>query len=262
MTGCGEQLADMDSDSEEPTFSSKESPSSVTSISGETLFRGIMLGEGKVASEIPEISNLYAIDQTITDTESLEALHEFNDELIATIRNMKPRYFNSFRSAMTSGDQVAISSELQTANDVLLAATQEMPQVSRLMNHLEADSSLADQMLQEIPAETDFQDLNISKSEIKEMLYLIAAGKDLPEIIGNDTELYCLGTFAVGPVFMIGAFVHMYVQVTHSAFFGIQVAAALAYWVELALPESANGSSPSLTLEQIVNSIALQYADA
>jgi SdpC family antimicrobial peptide len=243
FTGCQDQVLDAASVPEEDTAPS-----------GEVLFRGIMMGEGAVANEIPEIRDLYALENTIADMKLRQALKEFNDELVDVISTTQPKYFETFRIAMTSGNQLAIREEMQTANQVLLAALQEMPQVKELAARLDENPKLADEMLN---AES-FRDVDSGK--IKDALYLLAAGETGGAAELELGELHCL---AVGPFFLVAAAVHMYLAVTHSAAGAVQVYLYLAYWSEVATPEvQEKKSSLTLNEEQLINSIAVRYARA
>lgn len=230
-------------------------------LTGEEFFRGVMLGEGAVAQRVPEIKKVYAVDYSSMNAKTAGALSEFNDDLVETVRKKRPGFLKRFREVMTSGNPVEIRKGMQEANRILLNSLYDIPGVDKAAEKMKEDPERVKAMMEK--AGSGGSDL--TQEELEEVMHLFAAG-NLPEMKGDFVaEGKCL---AVGPVFLIGAAVHMYAAVTHSAAAAVQVYAALAYWEavggpgkekESLLESGKNAEEVSLTEEQMISSLARTF---
>lgn len=251
LAGCSDSVV-------ESTDTEAESPK----VTGEALFRGIMMGEGQVANDVPQVRDLYALDQVVTDKTARTAMSEFNDELIGAIKKNHPGYFGEFRKALTSGDQLKVRAELRNANQILMSSLHDIPEVKQAAERISEDPEYAESIL----SESDLGSMDVEEQKVKDAMYLFAAkaGGSSAERGANSKV-----TFAVGPVVIVAAAVHMYAAVTHSAAAAVQITVALAYWnyvggpsTQIKFAAGENAKTLSLAEEQLINSVTTIYAGA
>jgi SdpC family antimicrobial peptide len=75
---------------------------------GETLFRGLVFGEGEVAKAFPEIWGGKKIDDPSWTAEQRDAVVKVKTELIADMRTADPGFFDRYAGALQSGDHLRI----------------------------------------------------------------------------------------------------------------------------------------------------------
>jgi SdpC family antimicrobial peptide len=75
---------------------------------GETLFRGLIFGEGEVAQAFPEIWGGKKIDDPSWTAEQREAVVKTKALLISDMRTADPGFFDRYAAALQSGDRLRI----------------------------------------------------------------------------------------------------------------------------------------------------------
>jgi SdpC family antimicrobial peptide len=86
---------------------------------GESLFRGLVLGDGDVAQAFPEIwAGRQVESPTWTPAERLR-VRQARTALVASMRRSDPQFFDRFGQALNSGDPVRIDAAMEDARAVL-----------------------------------------------------------------------------------------------------------------------------------------------
>jgi SdpC family antimicrobial peptide len=107
---------------------------------GERLFRAIFFLEGPLSDQIPELRRLKSIDafRKITP-QAREALRAFQTRLVREMRANNPKFFESFETALQSGDRTKISRALGNASTTAKDALRKGdPGVARFLDRHEA----------------------------------------------------------------------------------------------------------------------------
>ena len=201
-TGCESQLL-------EPSALTAEDGESIVggasaiALSGEDIFRGIAMGEGDVAMMIPEIRDTNAIDHESLSEEASAGLKDFNGELIEVIRSTQPSFFDDFGEMMSSGNHITVMEGLDKAGAVLLDAVYEIPEVQELIIRIEEEPEYVDYLV----ADLDDVDTIYTEDDIKQMLYLFAAG-DIYDRDPSDEVGTQFITITAGPAAFWAAFIH------------------------------------------------------
>jgi len=76
---------------------------------GETLYRGLAFGEGRVGALFPELDGI---------REVMAGHEDYADALVQEIATLDPTFFNRFALEVQSGDRVQIRSALREADDL------------------------------------------------------------------------------------------------------------------------------------------------
>ncbi|WP_010496580.1 hypothetical protein [Paenibacillus elgii] len=84
-----------------------------TQYDGETLYRGIVFGQGPVAQLLPEYFNKQALEQA-----SSEDAKKTVDFIIQKMKSMNPDYFDEFSKAVYSGNRLAIDRQLAVGGEM------------------------------------------------------------------------------------------------------------------------------------------------
>lgn len=101
---------------------STRSKSHANKYNGEELFRGIMFADGQVADQIKEVKKVKDfIGLQSFNGKQKAAVKNLQDSLVITIRKLNPRYFESFKFNIQSGNQVLIASTIRNASIVISA---------------------------------------------------------------------------------------------------------------------------------------------
>lgn len=108
-------------------------------MSGEALYRGLILAHGPVAERIPEIRDHFMARGSIRDAYVLRGLELFHDRLVGAIAARRPGFFAAFAESVTSGDHLRIAAALREAAGVTLEAVRQMPEVAPLRRALRED---------------------------------------------------------------------------------------------------------------------------
>lgn len=127
---------------------------------GRTLYRGIVLGAGPVAEELPPIRRLMAGVKLATDPAATERLTQFHDRLIASVDALEPTFFGRFEAAMTSKNHLRIQRMLREASELTLSAILTAEENSKVRDALanreaiaQAVSERMDRLVRNDPAE-------------------------------------------------------------------------------------------------------------
>ena len=110
QTGCGAPVSAGSGDAV------SNAPSAYT---GEALFRGVVLGEGEVATRLPE---LWSANEA-----AAEGTRASNDALVASVAQRDPAFFDAFGAKMQSGDPVQVGQALDRAS-ALIGQPESRPQ--------------------------------------------------------------------------------------------------------------------------------------
>ena len=100
--------------------------------SGETLYRGLLLGQGPVAERIPEIRDNFRLDLLVSDPAQHAAIVTFTDRIVHNLSVAQPDFFERFRTELTSGDHVRIQAALKEAAELTSHVMATMPEVRAL----------------------------------------------------------------------------------------------------------------------------------
>lgn len=109
--------------------------------SGEELIRGVFLGEGVVADNIPELAGSYIPDYFTDPSEKQQIINHYNN-IINEMRNNNPDVFSQFKDAVSSGNH----------NDILNAINLTRQEMGNAATNLgiSRDLALEQQYLSEI----------------------------------------------------------------------------------------------------------------
>jgi SdpC family antimicrobial peptide len=91
-------------------------------LSGEEVFRGLVLGEGTVAEQFPEVWGSFSHRQFTL--EEREAHERTKAQLVADIRQADPTFFDRFGAAMQSGDHLRIERAMDESAVLVKQAVQ------------------------------------------------------------------------------------------------------------------------------------------
>ncbi|MFE4764756.1 sporulation delaying protein family toxin [Bacillus mycoides] len=84
---------------------------------GETLYRGLVFGQGEVAKTLPEVWT----DERIKEANKKEA-KEASDAIIKAMKENDPKYFDELQKAVYSGDPIKIKSSLEKGGELLTSS--------------------------------------------------------------------------------------------------------------------------------------------
>jgi SdpC family antimicrobial peptide len=120
LFGCG-------TSGEPPSGNVEVQATNVSSLSGEQLYRGIILADGPVADLLPEIRDNVKLDNFITDKEQLATISKANDQVVDQVRKVRPDFFDSFKKDIQSGDHLLIRRGMQDALTLTQAVVSKLP---------------------------------------------------------------------------------------------------------------------------------------
>lgn len=86
---------------------------------GETLYRGLVFGQGEVAKTLPEVWT----DERIKEASKKET-KEVSDAVIKAMKENDPKYFDELQKAVYSGDPIKIKSSLEKGGKLLTSSVQ------------------------------------------------------------------------------------------------------------------------------------------
>jgi hypothetical protein len=86
-------------------------------ISGKEYFRGIVLGYGEIAEQIPEINDYLKVSLYVTDLKDYESITSFNDKIIDRMEKVNPSFFAQFKKDMESGNHISVQNAIKDAAD-------------------------------------------------------------------------------------------------------------------------------------------------
>jgi SdpC family antimicrobial peptide len=112
----------------------------------EQVFRAIMLGEGSLADQIPEIASDYKIETMVTPYLSISYLQGLHNRIVSRVNTIDGSFMPRFKNAMESGDPNTVSQFLDDAAAIIMEALKNMPEGQSLRyyaeNPSETDSEL------------------------------------------------------------------------------------------------------------------------
>lgn len=237
--------------------------------SGRSLFKGIVLGQGKVAQQIPEIRDFTKVSTVARSEKQRKAIRQFNMDLLRKIEDIRPAYFGKFRNVMRSGDRVRIQNTLDEASSVVIKAMSKMQAVKKLRTKLQKNPEYANRLSTKLQSIEGVR--KASARDFEKIITMLAAGS-LSSDAGESPYQPKVSTIAVVTAVAAAvaaitvAVVQSYAAAVNVAT-AVNVAAAAVAWVETVTPEEVtpeeqSQESNNLHREQMVDSIAKQFASS
>ncbi|GEP93297.1 antimicrobial peptide, SdpC family [Chitinophaga terrae (ex Kim and Jung 2007)] len=87
----------------------------------EDIYRGIILGDGEVATQIPELSKNKSVVGTISE-EQKKKNAQAEDQIISFVNSNFPGFLQEFKTEILSRDAIRIDNALKKASDITLKA--------------------------------------------------------------------------------------------------------------------------------------------
>jgi SdpC family antimicrobial peptide len=113
----------------------------------ETMFKGLVFGNGYVADAIPEIRDNFKVEVLEAQGLNKAELLDVQSRILYQIKLKDPGFLNRFKSAMNSGDHYRIGSMLDTAGVVVNDAVNHTAEGDEIAMY-EADYNLLQNKLQ------------------------------------------------------------------------------------------------------------------
>jgi cannibalism toxin, SdpC family len=127
LFGCGTPPGDPSSPDPVAVEATAAKGTDVSALTGEQLYRGIILAEGPVADLLPELRDNMKMENFISDKGQLAEISKANDQVIETMKKLSPGFFDTFKKDIQSGDHLRIRGALESALKVTQAALSTMP---------------------------------------------------------------------------------------------------------------------------------------
>jgi SdpC family antimicrobial peptide len=224
------------------------------SADAETLFRGIVLGAGPTADEIPEIRDNFKVDLLATNSMSLSYLQNLHNQIVTEVNAIDPNFLAGFKTAMNSGDPAQIDAKLDEAFAIGNDAIHRLMEGDTI-RALEADPAQVDQRLQ------PYLDANGNLSLGDTLVTTTGASNELTSSTTSDytvggcsdpTQVICDEPMAI-PVYVWYYGVHV------ALVYNVYIAVTWGIFLAIDVPRLWNLDS-DLMRDQIVNSIAQRLA--
>jgi SdpC family antimicrobial peptide len=87
-------------------------------ISGKEYFRGIVLGYGEIAEQLPEVNDYLKISLYVTDEEAYKAITSFNDGILEKMNEVNPSFFAQFKKDMESGNHITVQNSIKVGSEL------------------------------------------------------------------------------------------------------------------------------------------------
>ncbi len=105
----------------------KNNPVFKNEYSGESLFRGVMYGEGPVADMIPQVVlNRISKEEIFSNKEELQVVDEIRSEILNIIKKNDPLFLSEFKQKISSHDPFKVQEALKLASSKIYASLLEM----------------------------------------------------------------------------------------------------------------------------------------
>jgi hypothetical protein len=239
-------------------------------LDGESYYRGILLASGPVADLIPEIRDHLKVTNFVTDEERLRAIGTVQDQIVAQIRATDPTFFENFRSAVVSGNQLTVQEWLTRGANATLNAIVSIGG-GRIAAPLQ-DPRFEEAIKKGAEARNiDPQTVAQAKMKIQR---LFADASQRPGGINPDGNIditvicrepaACSGVFVIAAAVYVVAAIDVVLAVSYAAVIDLAVAVAVAVTEAVALYTGAAPGptgSPSLNTEMMINRIATDFAE-
>ena len=108
LIACNESFSSNISEKTESKYTSKE------------YFKGVILGYGAVAEEIPEINDYMKMSIYITDEKEYKELKDYNDAVVELIAKDNPSFFNQFKDDIESGNHIIVQRAIKNAGKLFI----------------------------------------------------------------------------------------------------------------------------------------------
>jgi SdpC family antimicrobial peptide len=245
----------------ENTFSSHAASAS---LSGQQLYRGLILAHGPVADLIPEIRDNYRLRNFVSEPDDLAMIEAVQNRVIQGIDRLDPSFFAAFRTMIRSGDHKVIDWALKQAGDITIQAVRNIPEVASLRQQMRNDPSRRDALLSEIRSEEGMEQISGESLELAVDLVLADSLDGLEagaEGGGEAAIVVVIVTVAAIVAAITVILAQSYAAVLNIAT-AVNVAAALVAWTAVYRPNNIALLDPdvaganSLFRDQLVHSIA------
>lgn len=261
---------------------------SAGSYDGETLFRGVMLGQGPVADSIPEIAANFKASNLVTASMSATTLSSVQNRLVTQVNTLDPNFMGTFKSAMNSGDPYLIETYVDSAAVLLNEAVNWLAE-GDTMRVYEDDPYLVDVRLQ--PIEDAYGNVNLgdtlvnSSSASGELTSRTYEFKPSRTVGGctNPLERYCTDEDPMGAgdggevvpigdpndvdqtqgalrIYKVGLAVYWVAGVHVAVVYNAYVAIVWGKYVAIGTRRNWTAAQTSLLRDQIISSIATRLA--
>jgi len=215
---------------------------------GESLFRGLILGAGEVAKQIPEINKIISTLE-ISPIEA-KAVTDLQDELIASVNKLDPSFLTTFKTEIQSGDRSLITKAFADSKVIL---TKALGMSSKIPARL-LDKAFLENLRKQLPEDINETNLKSIINSKKQELKASLATKLQPVLGVNKLSRYS----------GLNVNVNVNININAVAVAAVAVAVAVIVIVIVLAADSLNSmpyvtgeeKSSSLLKEQIVNSIA------
>jgi len=259
---------------------------SAGSYDGETLFRGVMLGQGPVADSIPEIAANFKASNLVNASMSSTTLASVQNRLVTQVKTLDPYFMGTFKWAMNSGDPYLIETYVDSAAVLLNEAVNWLAE-GDTMRVYEDDPYLVDvrmQSLEDAYGNVNLGDTLVTSSsasgELTSRTYEIKptrtvggcadptqrACMDEPMSTGDD-EVVPIGdpnevdqTQGAFRIYKVGLAVYWVAGVHVAVVYNAYVAIAWGRYVAIGPRRNWTVAQTSLLRDQIINSIATRLA--
>lgn len=227
----------------------------------ETLFRGVMFGQGPIADSIPEIRDNLKVDLLATSGMPATQIVDLQNRLLARIKLNDSGFLARFKSAMNSGDQVEISMMLEEAGSQITQALRAVAEGDSLRYYDAHPSIVSARMQPRMDATGHFSlgDTAVTASDASTEIHnQISTSSGGGTSCGANGEL-CQSMYVLY-AYRAGAIVY-YVAAVHAAVvYNVVVAIAWGKYVAVTTLRDTWTADTSLLKDQIINSIAVRLA--
>lgn len=104
----------------------------VPDYTGEQLFRGLMMGQGPVATLVPSVtSQAPDLETMVQDAEQLKAVLMVEDHVVEQIKKDFPNFFFTFKKSIQSGDHIKVKEALKQSNEIVVKAIYQLPEYKK-----------------------------------------------------------------------------------------------------------------------------------
>lgn len=227
----------------------------------ETLFRGIMFGDGQTASELPVIWDNYRTELLVNTGAGLsqEYLLDVENRLVNNVKAIDPNFLPRFKTAMNSGDHVWIRGMLDTAATIIVEAMHYTVEGDSVA-YYEANPALVDSRLQpylDPNGNLSLGDTAVTTAEASDELtrhvQTIYEGGGTDDCTPEPYQIQC--ETGAGIMIALGAVVYIVAAVHVLSVYNVAIAVVWGRWVALE-PKKPWGVDSDLLKDQLIDSIA------
>lgn len=231
--------------------------SSAGEADAETLFRGIAFGDSHIADSIPEIRDNYKLTSLGLSATSVSEVRNLHNQILNELNVIDPTFLDRFKTAMNSGDQVAIEAMLDTTGLRVNDAVHRTSLGDTITRYADDAVQLQQQMDPYLNADgyMELPDTAISRQDATDG-YNSSVESGGGGGGGGCIDGVCPEGVLMGPAFAV------YIVIFVHAGVGYNVALAMTVWRWVAVwtPKKSFTADTNLLRDQTVNSIAQRLA--